>query len=197
MDSYRNLTYKTVMALKWFSYFCSEVNFLLKVDDDLFINMPNIYKLIETFTSSSNMLRPSQVLFGRKAEDLAPIRDTSFKWHLSKEEYPEEYFPQFCMGYFVLYSSDVVVELYNVSQHLPFLWIEDIQVTGIARSKTNITISTNTSLILDRQQTDDILNGSWSEINRDFVVAAEDMNESDIRQLWEIIANEREKFQSL
>jgi hypothetical protein len=97
------------------------------------------------------------------------------------------------MGYFVLYSSDVVVELYNVSQHLPFLWIEDIQVTGIARSKTNIKISTNKSLILDREQTDEILSGSRSAVNRDFVVAVENMNESDIRKLWEMISSGSEK----
>lgn len=39
-DTYRNLTYKTAMIFKWFVYKCPNVQYLLKVDDDVFVNLP-------------------------------------------------------------------------------------------------------------------------------------------------------------
>jgi hypothetical protein len=38
LDSYKNLTYKGVMALKWISIYCSKTKYILKVDDDIVVN---------------------------------------------------------------------------------------------------------------------------------------------------------------
>lgn len=38
IDSYKNLTYKGVMALKWISTYCSKTSYVLKVDDDIVVN---------------------------------------------------------------------------------------------------------------------------------------------------------------
>ena len=38
IDSYKNLTYKGVMALKWISTYCSTAKYILKVDDDMLVN---------------------------------------------------------------------------------------------------------------------------------------------------------------
>ena len=34
VDSYRNLTLKTMMGMKWASWFCSHAKYILKTDDD-------------------------------------------------------------------------------------------------------------------------------------------------------------------
>lgn len=39
VDSYVNLTYKAVAALKWISEHCSHATYVLKADDDIFVNM--------------------------------------------------------------------------------------------------------------------------------------------------------------
>ena len=39
VDSYRNLSYKSVAALKWITNFCRRAQFVLKVDDDIFVNL--------------------------------------------------------------------------------------------------------------------------------------------------------------
>lgn len=39
-DAYRNMTYKHVMSLKWALYFCPRVRYVLKTDDDIFVNTP-------------------------------------------------------------------------------------------------------------------------------------------------------------
>jgi hypothetical protein len=38
IDSYKNLTYKGIMALKWISIYCSKTKYVLKVDDDIVVN---------------------------------------------------------------------------------------------------------------------------------------------------------------
>ena len=40
VDSYMNLTLKSVMGLKWASTYCSQTQYLLKTDDDIFVNVP-------------------------------------------------------------------------------------------------------------------------------------------------------------
>jgi hypothetical protein len=39
-DAYRNMTYKHIMALKWALYYCPGVRYVLKSDDDIFVNTP-------------------------------------------------------------------------------------------------------------------------------------------------------------
>jgi hypothetical protein len=38
IDSYRNLTHKAIMAMKWISKYCKQAQFVLKVDDDIIVN---------------------------------------------------------------------------------------------------------------------------------------------------------------
>ena len=38
LDSYKNLTYKGIGALKWITNYCSHAKFVLKADDDIFVN---------------------------------------------------------------------------------------------------------------------------------------------------------------
>jgi len=38
LDSYRNLTYKGIMAMKWISTYCNKTKYILKVDDDIITN---------------------------------------------------------------------------------------------------------------------------------------------------------------
>lgn len=42
VDSYRNLTYKAAMGLKWASVFCPHAKYVLKSDDDIFVNVYNL-----------------------------------------------------------------------------------------------------------------------------------------------------------
>lgn len=49
-DSYRNLTYKHVMALKWVKYHCPEARYVLKTDDDVFVHLPDLLELISNST---------------------------------------------------------------------------------------------------------------------------------------------------
>jgi len=45
-DSYQNLSLKTISAFVWFKQFCSKSRFLLKVDDDMFVQINRLLELI-------------------------------------------------------------------------------------------------------------------------------------------------------
>jgi len=48
LDAYRNLTYKGIMGLKWVSTYCQQARFLLKTDDDIFVNMFSMLAHLQT-----------------------------------------------------------------------------------------------------------------------------------------------------
>ena len=39
MDTYRNLTYKNIMGKLWISQFCNQAEFVIKTDDDTYIDL--------------------------------------------------------------------------------------------------------------------------------------------------------------
>lgn len=47
MDSYANMTYKHTMVMKWFTTNCEGVKYLIKVDDDFFMNVPVVFDYLK------------------------------------------------------------------------------------------------------------------------------------------------------
>jgi hypothetical protein len=46
IDTYANLTVKSLMLLKWFSQECHKVPYVLKTDDDMYINLKQLFQLV-------------------------------------------------------------------------------------------------------------------------------------------------------
>jgi hypothetical protein len=160
------------MALKWFVYNCPEVNYLLKVDDDILVNTPLLYNTLEALPKRSNFL------FCNDLTNSTPVRSEDSKWFLSKEDFPDEAFPDYCSGFAILFSADVVVQLYSVAQSLSYFWIDDLQVTGFARSKLNISISSDEDFFWDIYWDDDPIE------DQDFIVLGLDLDSESMRKAW-------------
>ena len=45
-DTYRNLTYTTLMGYKWASIYCSNANFILTTDDYVYVNTKGILRKV-------------------------------------------------------------------------------------------------------------------------------------------------------
>lgn len=170
-DAYRNLTYKHVAALKWFIYYCPHVRYLLKTDDDVFVNSPLMYSMFEktssvakTTTTSSTLLNEwhklhrGNLIYCHEIERAKVKRTFRSKWRVSFDEYPEKYFPSHCPGFVILYSSDVVIRLYKQAQKLSYFWIDDVHITGTVASKLNISITSFENLYLKSAQQKELLN---------------------------------------
>ena len=120
-EHYNNLTLKTQMGLEWAAKYC-EFQFLLKADDDVFVNP---YKLMDYLRKPDT---PKTKLYtGRVIPSGPPHRQG--KWGVSWKEYNKTTFPELCAGPAYLLSSDVVhkvVELFDGNRKP--LKLEDVYV---------------------------------------------------------------------
>ena len=134
IDTYKNLTYKTLMGFKWIVTYCPTAKYVLKTDDDMYINIPNFMDYLKT----SGTELENQV--GGSCEKIAsPIRNVGSKWYASKESYKEKRFPGYCSGTGYITSINVVNKIFAVSPKIPFFHLEDIYV-GLCLRKIGGTV---------------------------------------------------------
>lgn len=123
IDSYKNLTYKTMMALTWAKSRCAHAWHVLKTDDDVYINIQGL--LIALKGHSAALLNA----IGGTCPNMAfPVRDNSSKLYVDSRTYPKKYYPTYCSGTAYIMSMRVALKVLEVSEDVPFFPIEDIYV---------------------------------------------------------------------
>jgi hypothetical protein len=121
VDSYRNLTYKAIMAMRWISEYCSNAKVILKVDDDIFVNM---FLLIEHVKKMNTYdLIEKRSIFCYVFNYMKPIRLPKSKWFVSHQEYKPDRFHKYCSGSAYLLTGDLPPLIYKSSQYIKFFWI--------------------------------------------------------------------------
>ncbi|KAK4004437.1 hypothetical protein OUZ56_006170 [Daphnia magna] len=60
LDFYRNLPFKMAGLLNWMNINCPKISFLLKVDDDVYVNVHNVAKMVESYNQTGKFS-----IFGR------------------------------------------------------------------------------------------------------------------------------------
>lgn len=132
IDSYNNLTLKTISSLEWVDSYCPRASFILKTDDDMFINVPKLLMFIEKHH------KETKVIYGRLAKKWKPIRNKKSKYYVSPHQYFPPVFPQFTTGPAYLMTSDVVHSLYSKALNQTYLKLEDVFTTGIVAQLVNV-----------------------------------------------------------
>ncbi|KAJ6640997.1 Beta-1,3-galactosyltransferase 5 [Pseudolycoriella hygida] len=132
IDSYNNLTLKTISSLEWVDTYCPKASFILKTDDDMFINVPKLLMFIEKHH------KDTKVIYGRLAKKWKPIRNKKSKYYVSPLQYFPPVFPQFTTGPAYLMTSDVVHSLYAKALNQTYLKLEDVFTTGIVAQLVNV-----------------------------------------------------------
>ncbi|XP_063229063.1 lactosylceramide 1,3-N-acetyl-beta-D-glucosaminyltransferase-like [Bacillus rossius redtenbacheri] len=127
LDTYDNLTLKTVAMAEWVSLRCPGARFFLKTDDDVFINVP---RLLE-FLRRPEVSTANRTVFGGMTRGTHPIRDRSHRHYISEEEYPGDVFVDYMQGACYLVTGDLSRDLYRVSLQESFFRMEDIFFTGL------------------------------------------------------------------
>lgn len=80
-DTYNNLTLKSVMLLKWANTYCDKGTYLMKSDDDIFVNIPSLLKILKKRIVSTG------TLIGSLISDVRPIVDPKNKWYRVYKEF--------------------------------------------------------------------------------------------------------------
>lgn len=136
LDSYRNLTYKAIGGLKWVSKHCDNVTYVIKSDDDILIDM---HALMAQMNSTEIKSYGTQnLIMCNQWVRMKVIRDKKSKWYISKEEFPDDFFPPYCSGSIFIMSIDAVKKLYVASLQTQFFWVDDFYLTGLLVKKIGI-----------------------------------------------------------
>ncbi|KAM9390202.1 beta-1,3-galactosyltransferase 5 [Phaethornis superciliosus] len=130
-DTYYNLTLKTMMGIEWIHRFCYQSSFIMKTDTDVFVN---VFYLTELLLRKK---RTTRLFTGFLKLQENPIRKRESKWYVSREEYPGKTYPPFCSGTGYVLSTDVASQIYNVSESVPFIKLEDVFI-GLCLAKLKI-----------------------------------------------------------
>ncbi|XP_065166210.1 beta-1,3-galactosyltransferase 5-like isoform X2 [Atheta coriaria] len=132
IDTYDNLTLKTISMLEWVDNYCPKVSFVLKTDDDMFINVSRLLLFISKH-------KPEQrVIYGRLAKKWKPIRNKKSKYYISPQQYRPPIFPDFTTGPAYLMPGRLAKELYSAALNHTYFKLEDVFVTGIVASSLKI-----------------------------------------------------------
>ncbi|XP_075810637.1 beta-1,3-galactosyltransferase 5-like [Microtus pennsylvanicus] len=121
-DVYVTLTLKTMMGMEWVHHFCPQAAFVMKTDSDVFVNVGYLTDLLLKKNKTSRFFT------GYIISNNPPFRSKFNKWFVSKFEYPWDRYPPFCSGTGYVFSSDVASQVYDVSDSVPFLKLEDVFV---------------------------------------------------------------------
>jgi hypothetical protein len=127
-DSYQNLTLKTMAMLEWTRYYCSKADYVLKADDDMFINVENLLKFIRKIEEED---RKVPKFYGRLVEGWKPVRDPRSPYFLPYEQFSDNVFPNFVTGPSYLFSTLIAQSLFNRGMESGFLQLEDVFLTGV------------------------------------------------------------------
>lgn len=179
VDTYSNLTLKTISILEWVDVYCSEVKFILKTDDDMFINVPRLLSFIDKHKNDK------RVIFGRLARKWKPIRNIKSKYYVSRDQYNSSVFPDFTTGPAYLLSSDIVHDLYEGALDQTYLKLEDVFTTGIVAQKLGI----------KRSQANEFLNKriSYSPCNIQKGISIHMVKYSEQFDLWKKLLDGKSK----
>lgn len=183
VDAYRNMTYKHVMALKWLSYYCPEAKYLLKADDDVFVHTPNLYEYLQDPTTHNR-----NFLFCSRLENARVSRSYRSKWRVHMDEYPGRYYPTYCPGFSIVYSTDTAFTLYKEAQRMPYFWIDDVHITGTLATSAQINITPLGTYYLGKSQRERIFRG-YDEASVLFIFTSPNLTEKEIRTLWKLVSS--------
>ncbi|CAG9762272.1 unnamed protein product [Ceutorhynchus assimilis] len=138
-DTYNNLSVKSAMMLNLFTLKCqSKASYLLKIDDDIYLNLPKLVDDLVTRNRTENLLMGS-VICGSK-----PIRSSSDKWYAGPSYlFPYNIYPSYMSGTSYCMSRDVAKKLLHTALDTPIFHLEDVYLTGICAKKMGLTLTHN------------------------------------------------------
>ncbi|XP_044290685.1 UDP-GlcNAc:betaGal beta-1,3-N-acetylglucosaminyltransferase 8 [Varanus komodoensis] len=122
-DTFFNLTLKDFLFLNWTLEYCRDVRFILKGDDDVFINTPQVL----SYLSSVDSHRP--LYTGQVVSNASPFRVHRSKYYIPESFYVGPY-PAYAGGGGYIFSGPLVRWLHLVSRYIAFYPIDDVY-TGL------------------------------------------------------------------
>ena len=123
-DVYKNLSLKSLAMLQWVERFCSDVTYVVKVDDDTFLNTPLLISDLHSVVHTNFLM--GDIIAGAR-----PIRDLKSKYYTTIGQYRASMYPTYLSGAAYVISGDVIPALTQAAKTTELFWLEDVYVTGL------------------------------------------------------------------
>jgi len=134
-DLYQNLSLKTISAFAWLKQFCPKSEFLLKVDDDMFVQIERLLELIRELLHKNSEPR---LILGNISRGWKPVRNPESKYLITEAQYPGENYPDFATGPSYLVSKQAVMEIIPLAMEQRYIHLEDVFLTGVVAESLGI-----------------------------------------------------------
>ncbi|XP_056264386.1 N-acetyllactosaminide beta-1,3-N-acetylglucosaminyltransferase 2-like [Pseudoliparis swirei] len=131
-DSFYNLTLKEVLFQEWFARKCRRARFVLKGDDDVFINTPRVLELLGGLEET----KVKDFFIGDVISRAGPHRDRKLKYFVPESVFAGGY-PPYAGGGGYLYSGELALRLRAASRRMILYPIDDVY-TGMCLAKLGL-----------------------------------------------------------
>lgn len=115
-ESFYNLTEKLQKSFQWITRHC-DFRYLLKADDDVFVNMGALYDYLGQERMPKTELFTGQVMWWSEV-----YRDGRYA---IDKGYPRAVYPRYCSGGGYILSHDVVMKFVKLFPYVPYMRIDD------------------------------------------------------------------------
>ncbi|KXJ77988.1 hypothetical protein RP20_CCG005984 [Aedes albopictus] len=159
VNKYALLNTNQSFDLVWIFFSCVvSVKYIMKCDDDTFVNVPNllqvllggtvpVYKAsipfydkntIDVRSSKNRLAEMKRLLTGFLFCEAKPIGDTSSKWYSPNYMYNKEFYPDYLSGTAYLMNLNAAKLLYRTSLTTPIFHLEDVYLTGLVADRAKL-----------------------------------------------------------
>lgn len=121
LDSYHNLTIKTMMILEWVASNCLHTSYVMKVDSDVFLQVENLMRLLLDPSTAKQNYMTGLVLWHNKV-----LRNPFSKHYMPRHVVPEPEYPPYTIGMCYVMSMDLPAKILEVSPQIKPVFIEDV-----------------------------------------------------------------------
>lgn len=123
MDTYSNLTIKTMVIMDWVATHCPQAAYAMKVDSDMFLNVENLMSLLLAHETPRENYITGMIMSNRSV-----IRDENSKWYVPRESYTEDFYPVYLLGMGYIFSNDLPKKITETSKYVKPFRIEDAYI---------------------------------------------------------------------
>ncbi|KAL9985333.1 hypothetical protein ACROYT_G007723 [Oculina patagonica] len=133
-EHFWNMSYKVAMGFEWSVKYCT-FHYLLKADDDVFVNTLGLMDFLTKYTTPRRKFYTGNIMIGSVV-----LRDG--RYGVSPEEYNETIYKPYCSGGGYVLSRDVVEKLLSYFDVLKPLKIDDAYI-GILANRAGVNVTHN------------------------------------------------------
>ncbi|XP_041839107.1 beta-1,3-galactosyltransferase 2-like [Melanotaenia boesemani] len=132
MDTYVNLTIKTMVIMDWLTTRCRNATYAMKIDSDMFLNIDNLVIMLQKAEIPTKEYLTGMLMWNRPV-----VRSKDSKWYVPEEMFLDSEYPTYTLGMGYIFSNDLPEKFVNVSKDIKPFNVEDAYI-GVCMKKLGL-----------------------------------------------------------